>query len=54
MNRSSNLKVSSAEISIFRTIAKQQPGQKLNETGYEMILKKKQKYTRKISSYINI
>ena len=41
MNRSSNLKVSSAEISIFRTIAKQQPGQKLNETGYEMILKKK-------------
>ena len=40
------------EISIFRTIAKQQPGQKLNETGYQMILKN-QKNIRKISSYIN-
>ena len=36
------------EISIFRTIEKQQPGQKLNETGYPMILKNQKKHQKNI------
>ena len=36
------------EISIFRMIAKQQPGQKLNETGYQMILKNQKKHQKNI------